>query len=596
MHGGAARCVLQRVFNSPRGTPTLGSRDEPATDCPAADGSSLSAVTLSFERRLGVQYAISRAFADAEELGQVTGLVLATLTEALEWQAAAIWGLDEDGATLRSVDVHPSTGPLDPWATATRELRLAMGEGVPGSVWATGRPVWIRDTGDQAGFARRDAARRVGLGHGFAFPVRVRGEVRAVVELFAAGVRSLDAEQAEFLETVGLQMGSFLERIDARHAVAESEARKSGILRAAVDAIVSADATGRILEFNDAAERLLGCRRRDVIGKTIGEILVPPDLRDAHQAGLARYVATGEPTIMGQRVRTRAARGDGTTVPVELTVTEVRLAGRPMFTAFIRDISREREAETVRDRFLEILSHELRTPLTAIYGGAKLLCRRSLDPASREELIDDIGVEAERLHRLVQNLIVLARAERGANVMALEPLHLDRIVERVVDAARAQWPIEITLTSHGSRRAVQGDETSVEQLLANLLSNAAKYAAGGGVVDVEIDHGVASTTVRVLDRGPGVDAADASRLFEIDYRSPLMELLAQGSGIGLFVARWLVEAMGGRIWLAPRPGGGSEFGFALQVVSDDLGAPGAGAPPTVLGLHLDDVADAAAGR
>ncbi len=104
---------------------------------------------------------------------------------------------------------------------------------------------------------------------------------------------------------------------------------------------------------------------------------------------------------MGSRVRSWALRADGSRLPIELTVTEIRVEGEPMFTAFIRDVTVERQAEIARERFLEILSHELRTPVTTIYGGAMVLARCSLDSAQRMELISDIGSEADRLHRLI---------------------------------------------------------------------------------------------------------------------------------------------------------------------------------------------------
>jgi len=534
-------------------------------------------------RWLAVQYTLARAFAEGDSLDDVSGLLLRTIVEALDWRSAAIWVLDKDGTNLRCTAIHPTEGPLAAWVEQTTSIRLAIGVGLPGRVWQSGEAVGISDIEIDQNFARQQVAHDLGLRHGFAFPVRVRGVLAAVVEMFAAQVRDVDPEEAEFLQGTGHQLGSFIERIDSRRAVARNEARKTGILQAAVDAIVTADEDGRIIEFNPAAEALFGRRREEVVGRRIVDTLVPEDLREQHQGGLDRYLATGVPRILGHRVRTHAAHADGTTVPVELTVTEVRIEGRPMFTAFIRDITREKEAETARDRFLEILSHELRTPVTAIYGGAKLLGRGSIDAEQRQGLVEDVGAEADRLYRLVEDLIVLARAERDTAPTAMEPVSLDRLVERVVAAIRPRWPgVEFQLVSLSPGPPVDGDETYIEQVLRNLLTNAAKYAESGRLVEVEIEHGELQTIVHVLDRGPGIDPAEAERLFEIDYRSARTHGLAEGSGIGLFVARWLIESMGGRIWARPRPGGGSEFGFSLssaEVSLDDVDSQPAGAIP-----------------
>jgi len=531
----------------------------------APAGTSTSAV----ERRLAVQYAIARAFAEAEALDEVSAVLLQNLADALGWQSASLWVLGEDGTHLRCAAIHPTKGPLQPWAKYTLAFRPEIGVGLPGRVWASGESSWITDTRKDSNFPRQDVARAVGLRHAFAFPVRSRGSITAVVELFAAEVREVDAEQAELLEAVGHQLGSFIERTESRRAVAESEARKTAILKAAVDGIVAADADGRIVDFNPAAETLFGRSRTEVLGQRIADVLVPDDLRGQHEAGLARYVATGESRILGHRVRTWAAHADGSRIPVELTVTELRVEDRPMFTAFIRDVSRERQAETVRDRFLEILSHELRTPVTSIYGGAKVAARPTIGRDQQVELLTAIASEADRLYRLVEDLMVLARAERGAGTIDLEPVSLDRLVERVVVALAPRWPgLEFRIRPSAGGLPVQADSTYLEQLLRNIVTNAAKYGGAGGLVEVEIEHGETESIARVLDRGPGVNESEIRRLFEIDYRSPLTEGLAQGSGIGLFVARWLVERMGGRIWALPRDGGGSEFGFALPTVTD----------------------------
>lgn len=547
------------------GAPTAIDAGPPAADAGASAARSASSV----ERRLAVQYAIARAFAEADELDDVSAGLLQNLADALGWQSASLWVLAEDGLTLRCAAIHPTDGPLQPWAEYTLGFRPEIGVGLPGRVWASGESFWISDTRKDQNFLRQALARAVGLRHGFAFPIRSRGSVVAVVELFAAEVREVDPEQAELLEAVGHQLGSFIERTESRRAVAHSEARKTAILNAAVDGIVVADSEGRVVDFNPAAEALFGRSRDEVLGRRIADVLVPDDLRPQHEAGLARYLATGESRILGRRVRTWAAHADGSRIPVELTITALQIDDRPMFTAFIRDVTRERQAETARDRFLEILSHELRTPVTSIYGGAKVAVRPTISREQQVELLTDIASEADHLYRLVEDLMVLARAERGAGPISLEPVSLDRVVEGVVTDLAARWPgLEFRVRPTGLGLPVQADSTYLEQLLRNIVTNAAKYGGAGGVVEVEIDHGETESIVRVLDRGPGVNESEVRRLFEIDYRSPLTEGLAQGSGIGLFVARWLVEGMGGRIWAVAREGGGSEFGFALPTVTE----------------------------
>jgi K+-sensing histidine kinase KdpD len=226
----------------------------------------------------------------------------------------------------------------------------------------------------------------------------------------------------------------------------------------------------------------------------------------------------------------------------------------------------ERRASELRDAFNGIISHELRTPITAIYGGAKLLARRDrqLEPHVRQELIDDLEAEADRLYRLVEDLLVLSRSERGSIDRSDDPVVVQRIVDRVVGSEKARWPaVNFEVVSSATATA-RGDETYVEQVLRNLLSNAAKYSPAGSTVQTIVDETAEGVRTRVLDEGAGIDSDESARLFELYYRSPTTSATTSGAGIGLFVCRALVEAMGGRIWATPRDGTGSEFGFVLE--------------------------------
>jgi PAS domain S-box-containing protein len=234
------------------------------------------------------------------------------------------------------------------------------------------------------------------------------------------------------------------------------------------------------------------------------------------------------------------------------------------------DITDRREADAFRDAFVGILSHELRTPITSIYAASMLLARPGLDDTSRAELVADVSEEAERLRRLVEDLLVLAKAERGAIPVQLEPVLLQHILPRLCEEEQRRRPdLKIDVRVDRPVPVARAEEAFVVQILHNLLGNAAKYGPADGPIDIMIDAPDGSPRVRVLDRGPGVDPAEADRLFELFYRSDRTSRVA-GSGIGLFVAKRLVEAIGGTIWALPRDDGpGAEFGFSLQPLRED---------------------------
>ncbi|HET7027884.1 MAG TPA: ATP-binding protein [Candidatus Limnocylindrales bacterium] len=253
-----------------------------------------------------------------------------------------------------------------------------------------------------------------------------------------------------------------------------------------------------------------------------------------------------------------------------LMTTVARVLAGPVELALTRDA--ERRAGAIRDAFVGIISHELRTPITTIYGSSKILRRRGslLTDEARDQLVGDIEAEADRLHRIVEDLLVLSRAERGRIELGAEPVLIAHVLRRAVAAAagrNAGHRFESDLPPQ--LPPVRGDETYLEQVVGNLLSNAAKYSPSGSIVRVVAEADDSVVRVRVLDRGIGISADESARLFDLFYRSPNVTRTAEGAGIGLFVCRALVEAMGGRISASPGTDGGSEFLFELPIYPDD---------------------------
>lgn len=237
-----------------------------------------------------------------------------------------------------------------------------------------------------------------------------------------------------------------------------------------------------------------------------------------------------------------------------------------------RLLAEERRAGEFREAFIDVISHELRTPITTILGTTEILARpdRITDPAVRLALLADARAESERLYRLVEDLLVLSRVERGRLVVDVEPLETRRMLEGVVSRVGSELPsVSIDLEVPDSLPVVSGEATYVEQILRNLLENAAKYSPAGTRVRVAAEQVGAQVEVSVLDEGPGISLASRQHIFDLFYRDPEMARTVAGSGIGLFICRNLVEAMGGRMSAGPGPHGGALFTFSLPVLSGD---------------------------
>ena len=313
-----------------------------------------------------------------------------------------------------------------------------------------------------------------------------------------------------------------------------------------------------------------------------GEALSPesapihPDDRDA---ALARYTASQSPLSDGSFDHEyRMVRPDG-------TVRWVSTHGQTYFSepdpsptrhpvrsiGIVVDATERKQADELRDVFLGMLSHELRTPVTSIFGGSQLLRRPQLDEDSRREIVEDIISESERLERLVENLLVLARAERHVIEGGADPVLIGPLLDRIVADKRRRWPLaKIVLDAPHGLPPARWDEGSFELVVRNLISNAIKYGEDGEIV-VRAAHVGDQLELTVSDHGPGVPADDPDRLFDLFYRTEDARRQAQGAGIGLFVVRALVESVGGSAWARNRPEGGAEFGFRMPpfVEADD---------------------------
>jgi PAS domain S-box-containing protein len=293
---------------------------------------------------LDAEHAVARVLAGGADPPDVYERLLEAIGTALQWELAAAWEVDGAAMTCVATWCAPGISGVR-FTAATRALRLARGDGLPGRVWATGRPARIADLHADANFPRAPVARRAGLQCGLCFPVRGSRGVIGAIELFActrhAGTRAL----LQTMASLGRQIGQAVERARAEHALRESMARKSAILDAAFDCIITMDGDGRVVEVNAATERTFGYRAEAMVGRDLADLIVPVHLREAHRRGVRRYLETGHGRMLDHPLELDGQRADGSMFPVEVAITEPKLDGPPLFTGFVRDVTDRRRAD-----------------------------------------------------------------------------------------------------------------------------------------------------------------------------------------------------------------------------------------------------------
>ncbi|HEX8645961.1 MAG TPA: SpoIIE family protein phosphatase [Thermoleophilaceae bacterium] len=349
-------------------------------------------ITPREDNRLAVQVAVARVLAGATSADDSARELLGSIGSTLGWSLGAMWEVKpERGLLCCTVTWRADPAEAEAFVQASHDATFEPGAGLPGRVWESNRPAWIRDVVEETGFARAQVAADCGVHGAFAFPVRARGEVIGVVEFFTREPAAPDRYLLDLMETIGYQLGQQLERSRAEEAVRDSEARKSAMLDASLDCIVSMDHRGNVVEFNAAAERTFGWSADELIGREMCEFIIPPSLREAHRNGLARYLETGAGEVIGNRIEIRGMRRDGTEFPVELTIVRAPLEGPPLFTGFIRDIS-ERKRRQAFDRFMAEAGALLGASLdyeAALEGVAMLAVPTVADWCAIELVTDD---------------------------------------------------------------------------------------------------------------------------------------------------------------------------------------------------------------
>ena len=277
-----------------------------------------------------------------------------------------------------------------------------------------------------------------------------------------AGLTAHAIDREEML--IGL--GEARREAEESRSVRASEARFRALLEADPNSILALDEESRVTWATRQAGELFGCAVDRLVGMPLGD-LVALHKDEAPTTGGERPVFRSETT--GRRM-------DGTHFPAEIARSTFELDGRPFQVAVLSDVTWRHEADQIRDRFLGVLSHELRTPVTSIYGGTQLLLGRGarLDPETRNELLVSVAAEAERLQRMIENLVAMARIERGGDFGEARPVLVDRIIQQLVERERGLWPeVTIKLVSNGPVQMVAADEEYLAQIMRNLLSNAA---------------------------------------------------------------------------------------------------------------------------
>jgi PAS domain S-box-containing protein len=445
----------------------------------------------------------------------------------------------------------------------------AVGTRGPSTGWLSGdvfqsrSPLAVDDIPSDSRLREADAIVAAGYASYLGVPLLgPEGAPAGVLAVYARSPRTWRPEEIEALQALAGNTSAALANAELYSRVSLEKERSVAILANIADGIVAVDRDGYVVLWNAAAEQITGVPQDEAIGRTTTQVL-------------QRQLEAGDDEAPSRQRLVSIMRG-GEEVWLSLSEAVMRdplgaVAGR--IFAF-RDISADRMVEQVKSDFVAAVSHEIRTPLTSIYGFAETLLRQDI-PFGEEErrtFLGYIASESQRLTEIVDQLLNVARLDAGDLQVEVAPIDVGSVVSEVVETVEESGVMnghrfEIDLPEEPL--AAEADRDKVRQVFNILLENALRYSPGGGTVTVGARRNADRVEVRVVDEGIGIPAAERDRIFRKFYRAESAARDgAAGTGLGLFIARELVIAMGGRIWVDSTEGEGSSFAFELPAARE----------------------------
>jgi PAS domain S-box-containing protein len=414
----------------------------------------------------------------------------------------------------------------------------------------------------------------MGLLSSVGLPLIARGDVIGVIFIFRSYQGAFSRQDKDMLRAFASQAAIAVHNARLYTEATEQRQHLNAVVDSAADGIFILDNEYRFTRFNRACTQLLGYRQEEVMGQPHDEYI------RFHQRvvgdPLSKAVELGWPyrdrvTVYVEGELKRKTRD---TISVGITYAPVLSEERRLISVVgnIRDITRFREAEELKDTFISVISHELRTPVALIKGYVGTLRREDAqwDPHVIGDSLEVIEEEADHLASLIEDLLDASRLQAGALSLNFGEIALDELVRRQVERFRSQTEIhEFEVDIPEPFPEIHGDEARLNQVLSNLLSNAVKFSESGGVIQVEGRARQDEVVLCIQDQGPGIAPEDARHIFDRFYRSQETADKTPGTGLGLYLSRAVVEAHGGRIWVDNSATGGARICFSLPIQPED---------------------------
>jgi len=517
------------------------------------------------EENLGAVFQeIGGALVSGLDLRDLLGLIVDQAMAFVDADVSILRLLDRPGEHLEVEVVRGAPEHL------VRQIRFRPGEGLAGRLLLDGVPLWGINIQQDPRASQRVLARTLGWQSFAAVALHLHRQPIGVWFLIRKRRQPFTGEDLAFLSAFADYASLGVERSWLRQTIVREKHESETLLQASANGILVVDGKGRVIDMNPACERLTGWSLREARGEPCCDVVGCQQAGQTEESGipicpLQVDTLSKDRDFLEYQLRTR----DGHLIPVEVSYGLIRDEDGALERVIMvfRDISRQKTMERARAEIVANVSHELRTPLSLIKGYATTLLSPavSLDEAETRRFLSNVSFAADRLGRMIDDLLCASRLETDQLRLQPESFDLSLKVQQIVAwfQPHAQG-CKLVADFPPGKLQVWAEPARVEQILVNLLTNAVKYSPPGSTITVQgrLVGDPPSALVHVSDEGIGIAKEHLSRIFDRYY---LTETSEKGVGLGLYICKGLVKAMGGEIWVVSEVNKGSTFSFTLPV-------------------------------